>query len=1313
MRLKRLEIIGFKSFADKTAFDFEGSLTALVGPNGSGKSNVVDALKWVLGEQSARKLRGQEMGDMIFGGSSARKALSCAEVRLTLHNDRGILPVDYEEVCIARRLYRSGEGEYVLNGSPCRLKDIRALLMDTGVGVSAYSVIEQGQVDMLLQASSKDRRLVLEEAAGIHRYLAQKKEAERKLERVRTNLERVGDIISELERQLRSVRYQAAKARKYKRAKDELRTLSLALSTHKHRNLLQQANRTEQAVAEQQAASASLADRIAALKTEHAAAENALEALRAEIAEADERLSHAGARHYALGKEIEMNRKRCVELQQRHEELRRRRAEVAGRMGRVRGELAEGERALRENRTALQSTQQVLQERAGALQRAEAECSEFEALIEQQKATVFELLQQESQFQNQIEMLAAARQTLQNRLNRQHGLGAQLAQQCEGIRLKQEAAELDLRQLADELAGVNEQLATLGRQTGEAAGALDGLTAAIADLKEQANRKLARRQALEELHGRGEGIDKGVKLILDAIASSDSPLAGAPGMVGELLDVPRQHARALDAALGHRVQAIVVHTEAQADEALALLSRARKGRGEVIALEWLPEPDEAAPAAEKPSAWWPVRLAGSALRAVVGFLLRKHGSKRRRTADMGHAAAPVVRMIDMVQCARQIVPVARVLLANCFMVEDAQAAAALLRCELPSGAKVVTRQGECFERRGLWSAGESEVGGFIERKSELAQLATQIGLLQHRIECESREAVRWTERIKALEQETAALVESREGLTGGQKDLQGQLSLLSERRQQREEELQIANSEQAALQEEIDETDARVRRCSEDLRALAARREGEEQQLTALRDRLSAGTEARAGLSEEINGLNSALARLEEQQNGLTALVERLKGELEHRDKDLDHIDSECEAGVRQEQEATGAIQRAHDERIHLEQEKAQIAECARDKSQVLEDTRSRIAALEADLDRLGGQREERERALSQARMSENEIRLKCDNLLERSGEECGVHLEALELEPDQWRQQPLFTAMEIEEFRADSHPGSSERVAGWYAEAQSRSSGEEEAEGMARPVKLSEAIELREAVLRVANAPDTDWAEVAAEVEKLRKQVAGMGGANLESIREQEELEERSTYLTEQREDLDRARRHELELIRELSKKSRESFVATFETVRQNFQALVRKLFGGGSGDIVLEEDAEDVLEAGIEIAVRPPGKETRSISLLSGGEKSLAAVALLFAIFEAKPSPFCLLDEVDAALDDVNISRFTSLLQDYTRDTQFIIVTHSKLTMSTAERLYGISLQEDGTSRKVAVEFEEVDQRLAEMNRETAASLKRAKAG
>lgn len=1276
MKLKKLELIGFKSFADKTVFDFEESLTGLVGPNGSGKSNVVDALKWVLGERSAKKLRGNEMADMIFNGSNARAALGTAEVRVTLDNSEGTLPVDYEEVSISRQCYRSGESDYSMNGNRCRLKDIRGLLMDTGVGVSAYSFIEQGQVDRLLQASSSERREVLEEAAGINQYLERKKEAERKLDRVHSNLQRVTDIIDELSRQLRSVRRQASKARRYKRYSDELKRLRLALGVHKRRELNKEQKRLEEAIEQKQQHREQLLAQVEERKAALEKAQQELEAVREQLSETEDRLSHIDARQYSLGREIKMNRRRLEELEERRTELKSRREKVASGMGEVREEIEQTECKLQQADDQLEDRRARCKARSAELSELQDECSELESRVEQDKSEVFALMQKESKLQNEISMLRSEQETLQKRLARQKERDRQILQQCRELAQQREQKQSTVRELEGQLEEVAAKLQATDAELTEETQRVEELGSQMSELKADLQGRRSRRQVLQDLQDRAEGVGSGVRDLMEAVEGEDSPLAGSPGLLANLFDVATKDALAVEAALGHLVQAVAVERPDQAAEALRMLRDGEKGRADVVPLADL---------------------------------------RRVKRVDLPEDDAGVERLGDLVECAEEADSALRSLVTDCLVVDDADRAMELVEAGLPEGARVVTRAGDCIAPGGVWAAGEPESGSIISRRSELAELAEEIQDMEARLADLQAEREERMGRVRDLRQEKNRLSSREDDLSRRENQARSAVSLLESKEEQRQEELELVRSEAASLREDIEGTKTKLKQTGEKLVAAGEERQEKQKELDGLKDRAESQREEREDLGRQLSELKNELGRIEEQQKSRRDLVDRLRRRLQQQESELQRIENEQRASAGQMEEAQKTIRTSREERDRLEEEKTELQDRAENRSEDCREVQQRIQGLQEALDELSERREKADEKLQDLRMKENESRLKLENLYERIAEECGINLKWLELRPEHWRDKPLFVDAVIEEYRQEEEPEPETTVAAWYRDAEETEPADEEAEDEEEPevIPLEEAASLREEVLDIVGDEETDWKGLGERADELRRKVEKMGGANLDAIREQDELEQRAEFLANQKEDLEEARAHELEIIRELSRKSRENFLETFKAVRQNFQDLVRKLFGGGSGDIMLDDEAEDVLEAGIEITVRPPGKENRSISLLSGGEKALSAVALLFSIFEAKPSPFCLLDEVDAPLDEANVGRFLSLLEDYSEDTQFVIVTHNKTTMSAAETLYGISLQEDGVSNKVAVNFEEVDNKLEEMTRETRMAEMRAKAG
>ncbi len=1275
MKLKKLELIGFKSFADKADFEFEGLFTGLVGPNGSGKSNVVDALKWVLGEQSARKLRGNEMSDMIFNGSDSRRALGTAEVRVTLDNTKGTLPVEYEEVCVARRCFRSGESTYTLNGKTCRLKDIRNLLLDTGVGVSAYSIIEQGQIDMLLQANSKEHRAVLEEAAGINRYLEQKKEAERKLEKVRDNLQRVSDIVEELEKQLRSIRRQAAKARRYKRYKDRQIRLRLAIGLFEKASLLKQKARIDKTLDDSNEESSSLRRHLDELNGKATCKESELERGRRELAAVEERISHLDARIYSLEKEKDMNDGRMEELKERIKKLELRHARLKESASSVGAELEAARENIRQGEGQLKSFRDAARGAKCELGTKENQSRSIREQVENGKNAVFRLMQHQSHLRNQLNMLHSELKTLDNRLRRHSEREQKLGEKLRILDAEQKTESDRLGNVQKKLHGYDRDIASVEDALSGTQLELDSLMSDMGDMKANLQGKMERRKVLEDLQARADGLGSGVRLLLEEISNPTGELYGCPGLLGNLIDVSTEYAKAAEAALGPCVQAVVVNTGKQAKHALDLLRKKGKGRAYVIALENLKTDG---PATEK---------------------IQQYSGK-----------AP--RLTDIAGCSAEIKDVLSSIAGDCRIIEndcpvEARACGAGMR------VRMVTRGGDLYDSNGVWAAGKMESGGVISRRSELAELKGEIEEIKKQLGALSEKTGQCSTRIEKLQAKKRRLTADKENLRKEEQNAGNRVTVVESQKKQVEEEILTLEEDAEALKKEKNEAMEGIKSGEIEAQALEKKKESREKDQNMAKVRLREVQEECETLRERLNVLEKQAGRLEEQQNSRKSLISRLQDQLAQGEEEINQVAAESAACRAEIDKTARNLEKAGSDSDALKEEAGSLKKTTPEKRTGITKLAEGLKNLQRSSKAVEEQLRTVEKQIQKTQLAENENRMKLENLHSRIEEDCGVDMDAFVLTPHQWREKPPFTDAQIEEFCSttdDAGPGT--QVAGWYAEANSRDrqqADDDDEPDTKASVKLKDAVELQKDVFATVQSPDTDWEKLGREAAELRKKIESMGGANLEAIREQDELEIRAQFLTDQREDLEKARRHELEIIRELSKKSRSKFASTFESVRQNFQVIIRKLFGGGSGDLILEQDAEDVLEAGIEISVRPPGKETRSISLLSGGEKALAAVALLFAIFEAKPSPFCLLDEVDAPLDEANVGRFLGLLEQYTEHTQFVLVTHNKLTMSAAETLYGVSLQDDGTSKKVAINFEEVDSRLKEMKQETA----RARAG
>jgi len=1188
--LKKLALQGFKSFAGKTEFVFEPGLTAIVGPNGCGKSNVVDAIKWVLGEQSAKSLRGGEMLDLIFAGSSARDPVGYAEACLTFDNRNRRLPVDSDEVVVTRRLYRSGESEYLLGGETCRLRDVRELFLDTGIGLDAYSVIEQGRVDQLLQANPVQRRAIFEEAAGISKYKARRQSAERKLQRVEQNLLRLNDIIEEVERQLRSIKYQAAKARKYREYAERLREVRLAQAARNFTTF--QARRTELRgrIEKHSRTTLSLVTGLRQLEAGQSEAETALleleqtlnrrratsvefrtRASRAEqsITLTENRIEELDHEQTRLATQLERLSRTVAALEHEHEQARGRFAGLAERLQTVRAELLRAE----QERDVLASRRRDL-----------------EQTIQQERNRLFELTQEITRRDNDRRSLQMERTALVRDRDRLQERRRQLRRELEQIgedekqlRDQGSRAQTKVQQLSDERTSLN-------RRLGQCREHRHRLQQELELARREEASKRGRHRVLADLETNLEGLDQAVRKVLEENRTSGNGRR-VHGIVAQLIRVPAEHSPAVDAALGPAAQAVVTSTLA---DALALRSTlADDGGGRV---QFLPLERDVPPG---PMLRWDAPAGGR----VLG------------------------RLRDLVSVDDNYAPLVDRLLGDVLLVEDVHAGLEL-QLELTSPLRLVTRSGELIEPDGRLVLGSGQAGaGLVSRRSqidslevELAELATTIARKQ--VECET--ADRELQELEAARQAFA------EKLTSAQEELRryrlaGE-QLAAGRRQ--------LNQEDAVLESEIEDIESQLSALKEREEALAGVACGLTEEHHALEGSVrSRAAELKAAQEEDervggaVTELKITLAQVQEQHASLELSLANLKKTLAERHEEQNFTRTqaeicqqrretardEVEQAKRTLQETQDELERVQDELTDLEARRAER------RHQLTQDN-ERARKLRAELDA-------EEDELQKLELADSELRLKQENLCERIAEEYQVPL-----------------AERYEEF-------------------------------------------LRE---------ERDWEAVTEEVEFLRQKISRLGNVNLDAIEEEEELSQRAQFLHEQRDDLLKSKADLERVITRINRRCRELFLKTFQAVRTEFQVLFRKLFGGGRADVFLADES-DVLESGIEIMARPPGKELKTISLLSGGEKSLTAAAILFAIFRTKPSPFCLLDEVDAAMDEANVERFLTVLREFLNESQFIVITHCKRTMAESDVIYGVTMQEPGVSTRVAVRLEEAEALVA----------------
>ncbi|MGE0374977.1 MAG: chromosome segregation protein SMC [Planctomycetaceae bacterium] len=1252
--LKSLELFGFKSFADRTTFDFAEGITCVVGPNGSGKSNVVDAIKWILGDQSAKSLRGQEMADVIFNGSAGRKPSGFAEATLTFDNAQGLLPLDAAEVQIGRRLYTGGDSEYLLNRTAVRLKDIREIFMGTGAGTAAYSIIEQGRVDQILQANPTARRMVFEEAAGISRYKARKVEAQRRLERVDQNLLRLRDIVDELEARLNATRSQASKAAKYRELSGELRELWTGLAADDYRRddaeLAESLGESEFLQQRLDAADARLAELDRAFGELDAAATDREKQLRQierrrssgreEMARYESTIRHHGPQLAEFAEQIERLRHQRQVLRHQSQSLDHDLQESTRRLDRFQAEFVEQQERLELRERRMRELRDRLQE---AVHSIDGQLADRDAQLEERSR----LLREQAALESRREASAAN--------------DRELTERCQSLAtiLAESRAELGGRKQA--LQEAQRVVAEAQRRIDEARderrmlrGAHSEADGRLADWREQRSAKLARRQLLEDLDARQEGLNLGVRSMLRRAAKSSAPPWNLIlGNVGDLLQAELDDAPLLEVALGTRVQLLVIQNLDPLVEFVNSAVTEVAGRVGFVELS-------------------PQRQAQLAAQEASG---QENGDAPALAGEPG-----VVCRADALVSQSAVPELAAHLLADTWIVETLDDA---LRFSAGKGrgCRLVTRQGELIDAGGALFVGHTaNEATVISRKSELRQLRVELQELDRKIAAEQQ-------RLDVLD----------ESLLVSDSDLQALQAALNERM----ELLAVRKSEHASQAAECGRVHAEIDA------ALA-----QQQQLTSLRHDIDA----------ERTELQSQLIAQELKIEHLTRLIEERQEIAQSVQDQLQRLQHEMNAEQLQlakHEERLSALQAAHMRLLEDQRQRrgqslqadARLAD-ATDKYREtsMELLRSRAAAAElyladqsrADECRAGQQQ------LDECRAARKQMQQQQDALRdERRRLNDGVH--GLQMRCRDLRHQMSSLAERIrEEFQLEL---ADLVAAGVTAKRPAQPRGQdaaapdgcelvpdqdiEELTGVDADI-TSAAQETRDAPLAAelhSIDEEQSRAEIEARVERLRRKIKALGSINADSLQDLDELEARYTELAEQLEDLEQAKTALEDIIRRINLESKRLFLETFEAIRVHFQELYRKLFGGGEGNMILE-DPDDVLECGIDIVARPPGKELRSISLLSGGEKTMTAVALLFAMFKSKPSPYCILDEVDAALDEANVDRYVNLVKEFRDSTQFVIITHRKRTMTAADRLYGVTMEQAGVSKRLTVQFEDVSE-------------------
>jgi chromosome segregation protein len=1202
MHLQSLELFGFKSFADKTLFNFHEGVTTIVGPNGCGKSNLLDAIKWVLGEQSAKSLRGGEMADVIFSGTDNRKPLGFAEVSLTFTDCASELNVDWHDVRITRRVYRDGNSEYLLNKTPCRLKDIQNLFADTGVARSAYSMMEQGKIDMVLSSRPEDRRAIFEEAAGITKYKTQKKEALRKLEATEANLLRIGDVIKEVKRQIGSLQRQAGKARRYQALHADLRVLETHDSKKQLAKLETELNRCRAEIE-------GIAGSEQASRAKIESGENELAEERRALNKIDIEVADIRAEAQRLQSEIAAHKSRIEFSRQRKEELgdliERARSDIKGaetKRGQHTGQIRESDALIEKTQCFIQSKQDELAKITESLDKlrarrearemdrknARASLSTHEARIDKLEDDLAGLSARRELTREQIRQTAVeikdaskAHEKITATIAAAHKSTETEQKKLETLLAQTQAAEASLRRQQEFLADTENELAAIERTLAEKRSSLE---------------------ILRQLNAVGEGLAQGSQVVLKGLDDPDRYRDSIVGPLVNQIDVDRKFVPAIEAALGRNLHAVVLKDAQRAEEIIARLTKKKLGQAALFA----------------------PRLGAAAHESV-----RKSLPKRALTWAIDKVAMP-----------RPIEPLVRQLLSGVVIFSRLDDALACKKDE-PTLA-MATLDGEFISVEGIVFGGSStiRIDSLLERKARVAALDKEA------TECNGQRESGAQKRDQAkasVEMASRQLDEARarhQSTHLSHSTSTNKISLLQAEEKEAQRKIGNLKNEKTTLEQQIRAADERVSELEEEL--AAARDELAKQeaaQSDAEKDEQGARTQEEKTL-EQLNDLRLAIATARQRQESLEAQRQPMAA----RDAELVELVAERRTDIASyEIKLAAQAQENRDAGVAIEEQTARAAEAEAAAIRIASQRAKRVTAVqkrEGELrtlrDSLSGLQEKR----GHHQVRESQLQMQIENLAENISRRYQVDLRTFS--PDE---QAFDQTLRVQLKRAEKEVSGKEEI-------------------------------------------DLTDEDLQALVADLNRQLENMGPVNLDAVQEYDELEERYKFLETQNTDLTNSRRELLDVIAKINSTTKTLFADTFAQIRGNFKEMFAELFGGGRADLALMDES-DPLNCGIAISAKPPGKQLQSVSLLSGGERAMTAVALLFAIYMVRPSPFCVLDEIDAPLDESNINRFVRMLDRFIAQSQFVIITHNKRTISKANILYGVTMEERGVSKLVGMKM------------------------
>ena len=1240
MRLKSLKLHGFKSFANRTEFEFHPGVTGVVGPNGCGKSNVVDAIRWVLGETSAKALRGGEMADVIFNGTDKRKPVGMAEVTLTLSDCEDTLGLEFNEVALTRRVFRDGKSEYRLNGNICRLKDIHELLMDTGIGRTAYSIMEQGKIDLLLSSRPEDRRTVFEEAAGITKFKSQKREALRKLEYTEANLLRVTDIIEEVKRQINSLNRQAGKARRYQELLVDVKTLDTHFSHRKFEEF--DAERSELSTSikslsgEISESQNSISEKEQAIIT----ARNSLSSLEGDISKRREQLIDNQNKINSSKSRIEFNNERQTELNnlitQNSEDI----SKTQETLSKEKTDLDSTSESLLRITENLDHQKQQLRDHEKKTVDLREKRSSLELNLQETSESKANKLAHLARIKAELGSFSSMSETDNERIN-------QIVGQITGINKEHTERQTESFGVNEEMSGASESLQDLKtklslaeKEFQNAINQKEILNENLSKFHRGLAKKESRLQVLKALLVDGEGLGKGTQAVLDNLKTNTQNQFKAFGLLSSFIEVDPDYIPAIEAALGSHLQSILVSDETIAENAIETLSKNRLGRASIVPENFV------APAS----------------------------ARQLMTLPTGVEAWA----IDKVRSTETVSSLIEQLLENTFIVKDIKTAIAL-RKDFPSYS-FATLDGNIISSSGFITGGAGESGeasSLLARLNEIKELETETSTLndnlgEHQMKFQEIETL-----VSTSSKKVDTCRSQLQSATITHSTLEGKKSLLEREREGLESKLLNMQQEQNGLLRRQENAETKIQTLKDSEQDLNSSIESMNLKISGIESSAEEAKRQEIDSIELLSELRTAMAVEEKSQQSLqeqkAPITERMSG-----------LESAISRRVSEVTSYKERIEQSKTENVSLVDQISSLNQ--------------QLQSLDTALEEVTNQRESRAENVGNAENTLRDARRKIAKLTEQKGKE-----EVKKTQIDLRIESLCSTirqrySLDLDHFNPDSH------TLLCAIEDQKKSRSLREKRRAAKETKLESDIDAdqendqsidekessnTQSIPQIPGEDQPDWDFVESVIDELKQKLDSMGPVNIEAIEEFESLQERYDFLNKEHNDLTSSKDSLHKVINKINRETKNRFADTFEEIRKNFSIVFKELFGESARANLIMLDESDPLESGIDIIAKPPGKKPQSITLLSGGERAMTAVALLFSIYMVKPSPFCVLDELDAPLDESNIGRFIKLLDRFTKESQFVIVTHNKRTMSRCEVMYGVTQEEFGVSQLIGMKF------------------------